>query len=231
MPDWAKIVRQRLANLALEDDDPAQVFDEIASHLEENYRSLLNEGCSEEEALCRTLADAGDWQVLRKKIELSRKKEFTVPQRVKQFWIPALLTLFCSMVLLMLIQFFGPQPTILGSSSKLRITPVAVVYISWLITLPFVGAAGAYLSTRAGGRPRAVFTSIIFPILPYLAFFLVGLPVALILDDRVAHNITIPAFFVGLCAWVIFPGVALLAGGLAAQYLTIDSRPGGIARS
>ena len=157
MPDWAKIVRQRLANLALEDDDPAQVFDEIASHLEENYRSLLNEGCSEEEALRRTLADAGDWQVLRKKIELSRKKEFTVPQRVKQFWIPALLTLFCSMVLLMLIQFFGPQPTILGSSSKLRITPVAVVYISWLITLPVRRGRG---SVSVDSRRRTASRSI-----------------------------------------------------------------------
>ena len=36
MPDWAKIVRERLAGLALEDDDAVQVFDEVASHLEEN---------------------------------------------------------------------------------------------------------------------------------------------------------------------------------------------------
>ena len=60
MPDWAKIVRERLAGLALEDDDAVQVFDEVASHLEENYRSLLSEGCSEEEAVRRALADAGD---------------------------------------------------------------------------------------------------------------------------------------------------------------------------
>jgi hypothetical protein len=56
-----------------------------------------------------------------------------------------------------------------------------------------------------------------FPVFPYLAFVVVGLPVALILDDHVAHNITIPAFFVGLSAWVIFPAVALLAGGLPVQ--------------
>ena len=135
------------------------------------------------------------------------------------------------MALLMLIEFFVPQPTTLGSSSKLRITPIVPVYLSWLITLPLVGAVGAYLSTRAGGRPRAVFASIIFPILPYLAFFLVALPVALILDDRVARNLTIPAFFVGLCAWVIFPGSALLAGGLAAQYFPINSRSRETARS
>ena len=93
-------------------------------------------------------------------------------------------------------------------------TPVAVVYLSWLFSLPLIGALGAYLSIRAGGSTHAVFSSIVFPVFPYVAFVVVGLPVALILDDRVAHNITIPAFLVGLPAWVIFPGVALLAGGL-----------------
>ena len=92
-------------------------------------------------------------------------------------------------------------------------TPVAVVYVSWLLFLPLIGALGAYMSRRAGGSARVVFFSIVFPILPYLAFFLIGLPLALILDDHVAHNITIPALFVGLSAWVIFPAAALLAGG------------------
>jgi hypothetical protein len=105
--------------------------------------------------------------------------------------------------------------------------PVAVVYVSWLLTLPFIGAMGAYLSNRAGGSPRAVFSSVLFPVLPYLAFFVVGLPLILILDDRVAHNIMIPALFVGLSAWIIFPAVALLAGGLAVQFFVsrrLDSR-------
>jgi hypothetical protein len=69
------------------------------------------------------------------------------------------------------------------------------------------------MSRRAGGSAATVFLSIVFPILPYLAFFLIGLPVALILDDHVAHNITIPSLFVGLSAWVILPAAALLAGG------------------
>ena len=108
MPDWGKIVHERLADLAWEDDDRSQVFEEVAGHIEENYQCLLDNGCSEEEAVRRTLADVGNWQVFLKKIELSRKKEFSVPKRVTQFWIPALLTFFCSMVLLMVIQFFGP---------------------------------------------------------------------------------------------------------------------------
>jgi hypothetical protein len=84
--------------------------------------------------------------------------------------------------------------------------------------LPFIGALGAYLSSRAGARPTAVFSSIAFPIFPYLAFFVIGLPIVVILDDRVAHNIMLPAFFLGLGAWVVLPAVALLAGGGILRY-------------
>ena len=98
--------------------------------------------------------------------------------------------------------------------------PVAVVYVSWLLFLPLIGALGAYVSRRAGGSARAVFFSVVFPTLPYLAFFLIGLPTAMILDDHVARNLTIPAFFVGLSAWVIFPAAALLAGGGLVHFFT-----------
>jgi hypothetical protein len=79
------------------------------------------------------------------------------------------------------------------------------------------------VSGRAGGSARALLTAVIFPILPYLAFFAIGLPVALILDDHGAHNITLPAFFTGLAAWVILPGIALLAGGLSVRHFFLRS--------
>jgi hypothetical protein len=220
MRDWAQIVRERLATLALDDDDAAQVFDELTGHLEQDYRSLLSEGRSEEEAVRRALAGAGDWQVLQRKIESSRNKETIMNKRVTQFWFPAFLTLSLSMVLLAVLEIFGPKPwaTPMPGGDRLRMTPLAVVYVSWLVFLPFIGALAAYLSSRAGGRSRAVFSSIVFPIFPYVAFFVIGLPVAVILDDHVAHNITIPALFVGLSAWVIFPAMALLAGGWPVHY-------------
>jgi hypothetical protein len=226
MHDWAQIVREELAGLALEGgDDAAQVVDELADHLEQHYRALLREGCSEEEASRRALAAAGDWKILQRKIESSRNKETIVNKRVTQFWFPAFLTLSLSMVLLAVLEIFGPKPwvTPMPGGPRLRMTPLAVVYISWLVFLPFIGALAAYLSSHAGGRSRAVFFSIVFPVFPYVAFFVIGLPLALILDDHVAHNITIPAFFVGLSAWVIFPAMALLAGGWPVQYFA--SRP------
>jgi len=221
MHDWAQIVRERLASLALPNEDAAQVFDELADHLEETYQSLRNEGLSEQTAIGRVLEGVGDWRVLQRQIESSRKKGPSMPNRVTQFWIPAFVTLLLSMVCLALIQIFGPNPWIAPVTHGWRfIAPVVLVYIPWLFTLPFIGALGAYISNRAGGRAPAAFSATVFPILPYTVFFIIGLPIAMILDDHVARNITIPMFFIGLCAWVIFPGAALLAGGWPVQHFS-----------
>jgi hypothetical protein len=229
MLDWRQLVQQRLAGLSIEEGEATQVFEELAGHLEENYRFLLKEGLTEEVAARHVLGYVGDWQDLKRKIESSRNKETIKNKRVTQFWFPAFLTLSLSMLLLALIEFFGPKPwvTPMPGGPRLRMTPLAVVYVSWLLFLPFIGALGAYLSRRAGGRSRAVFSSIVFPVFPYVAFFVIGLPLALILGDHVAHNITIPAFFVGLSAWVILPATALLAGGWPVQHFTsrrLDAR-------
>jgi hypothetical protein len=83
---------------------------------------------------------------------------------------------------------------------------------------------GAYLSNRAGGSQRAVFSSIVFPVLPYLVFFLAALPVMAVFNEHLAHNIMFGALFVGLFAWVLAPGAALLAGGLLTK-ICLSRRP------
>jgi len=230
MPDWQQIVSSKLSGLALEPEEVTQVLEEVAGHLEEEYQSLLSKDVPEKEAARRALRRVDDWQALKQMIESARKKENPMPKRVAQFWLPAFLTLLLSMVLLAVIQMFGPNPWTRVVASRWWM-PVAVVYVSWLLFLPLIGALGAYISRRAGGSARAVFFSIVFPTLPYLTFFLIGLPIALILDDRVAHNLTISAFFVGLSAWVIFPAAALLAGGWPVHFFAsrrlISSRSAG----
>jgi len=225
MPDWHELVRQRLGETSLPENDAAEVVEELADHLEETYHTSLGQGLTEQAALQRSLREVSSWRQLRSKIESSRKKELTVNQRTWQFWLPAFTTLFLSMVLLMAIQFAGPDPAapdplVLGSSHWRLIAPVVVVYGSWLFTLPFIGALGAYLSKRAGGNLKTVLSAVVFPVFPFLAFLVIGLPVALILDDHVAHNITLPAFLVGSSAWIVFPAIALLAGGLPVRYFT-----------
>jgi hypothetical protein len=221
MRDWQKLVRDRLYQLELEDEDKEEIWAELAAHLEDDYLSSLGQGISERAAIRGALQSVNDWRDLKARIELARKKESFMNKRVSQFWFPAFLTLFLTMTLLMVIQEIGPKPWVSVAWNKSpRIIPVLVVYLSWLITLPFIGALGAYLSSRAGGRARTVCAAVIFPIVPYLAFFAIGLPIAVILDDHVAHNIMISAFFVGLAGWVILPGIALLVGGLPVRYFS-----------
>jgi hypothetical protein len=228
MRDWEALVERQLSGIALDPAESAEVIAELAAHLSETCDELRRHGMTEEEAVRRTLFQVEDWQKLSRMIQAARTKEKIMTNRVKQFWFPSLLTLLLSMGLLMLIQVFGPNPWLVARKSGWSlVAPVAVIYIPWLLSLPLIGAMGAYLSNRAGGSQRAVFSSIVFPVLPYLAFFLVALPVMAIFNDRLAHNIMFGALFVGLFAWVLAPGAALLAGGLLVQFLLsrrLDSR-------
>jgi hypothetical protein len=219
MRDWEAVVERHLSGLGLEPAESAEVIAELAAHLSETCDEFRRQGMTEEEAARRTLSQVQDWQKLSRLIQTARTKEKVMTNRVKQFWLPSLLTLLLSMGLLMLVQLFGPNPWIIARKSAWSlIAPVAVIYLPWLFSLPLVGAIGAYLSNRAGGSRRARLSAIVFPVLPYLAFFLVALPVTAIFNDRLGHNIMFLALFVGLLAWVLAPGAALLAGGLLAQF-------------
>jgi hypothetical protein len=228
MRDWEALVEGRLTGLALEPAESAEVIAELAAHLAESCEELRRQGMTEEEAVKRTLSQVEDWQNLRRRIQSAKTKENIMTNRVKQFWLPSLVTMLLTMGLLALIQIFGPSPWMVARKSAwLLIAPVAVIYLPWLLSLPLVGALGAFLSFRSGGSQRAVFSSIVFPVLPYLVFFLLALPVMAIFNERLAHNIMFGALFVGLFAWVLAPGAALLAGGLLAQFLLsrrLDSR-------
>jgi hypothetical protein len=228
MRDWEAIVEQRLSDLALEPVERSEVIAELAAHLAETCEELRKQGMTEEEAERRTISLVENWQKLSRLIQNARIKENGMTNRVKQFWFPSLMTLLLSMGLLMLVQFFGPNPWIIARKSAWSlIAPVAVIYLPWLFSLPLVGAIGAYLSNRAGGSRRAMLSAVVFPVLPYSAFFLVALPVTAIFNDRLGHNIMFLGLFVGLLAWVVAPAAALLTGGALVQLFLsrrLDSR-------
>jgi hypothetical protein len=221
MRDWEVRVEQHLTGLALEPTERAEVIAELAAHLEETCAELRKQGMTEEATAQIALGQVKDWRVLCRRIQRAKKKENTMTNRARQLWVPSLLTLLLSMGLLALIQIFGPKPWLFGWDGKSRwtfVAPALMVYVPWLLSLPVIGAMGAFLSSRAGGSRLVVFSSIVFPVLPYLVFFLLALPVMAIFNDRLAHNIMFGALFVGLFAWVLAPGAALLAGGLLAKF-------------
>src|SRR5208282_1181062 len=109
MRDWEVHVGQQLGDLALGDDERRAVVAELAAHLEETFEELRRQGFAEEAATERALSQVHDWQALRREIQKARMKEDMMTDRVRQVWLPGFLTLFLSMMLLMAIQFFGPE--------------------------------------------------------------------------------------------------------------------------
>jgi hypothetical protein len=227
MPDWEALVCERLKGISLEAEELREVIAELAGHLEETFEQLRQQGLPEEAAVARALSQVENWPSLRRRIQLARSKEDAMTNRVKQLWVPGFLTLALSMVLLMAIQFIGPKPLIVSPHGWRMIAPVGVIYIPWLLSLLPIGAMGAYLAGRAGASRGAIILSTVFPVLPYAVLFIVAFPVSVILDDHVAHNVMLSALLIGLAAWVLLPGLALLAGGLPVQILKSRRSPSG----
>jgi hypothetical protein len=225
MPDWNALVREQLAGLSLERHERREVIAELAAHLEETFEDLRQQGLQEEAAVSRTLSLVNDWQDLRRRIQTVRREENIMTDRVRQWWLPGFVALFLSVMLLAVNQFYGPKPLIMSAHGSSMGVPLAVIYVPWLLLLIPIGAMGAYLARRAGGSQGAMLLSILFPVLPQLAFFIVVFPVALILDGYLAHNVTFSGLLMGFAAWIVLPGVALLAGGLPTQFLVSRRSP------
>jgi len=65
MPDWQKIVREKLGSLPLTNGRKDEVIEELAQQLEAAYEEALAQGINEAEALRRSLAQFKDWEKLR----------------------------------------------------------------------------------------------------------------------------------------------------------------------
>lgn len=226
MPDWQKLVSQRLTELTLDPEEKHEIFAELAGHLEEVYESLREEGLSEQQAIHRTLSQVKDWKNLRRKIHSARTQENTMTPRTARLWLPCFVTLTVSMLMLPVLERIGinPQFVFLRAHHESGQTYVFTVYTVWLALLPLVGALGAHLSKRAGGTQQAVITSATFPALTFGAVLMLVLPVMGLLEHGMEKSArpffhawtTEPIGVLGVVAgWVVMPGVSLLIGVLA----------------
>jgi hypothetical protein len=216
MRDWERLVQQRLAGLRLEPLDCQEVVEELASHLDGIFEELRRQGLSEELAVEGALAQVEDWRALRRNIQKARTQGDSMNDRVKQFWLPGALTFALAECLLTLLQKFGPAPRMFSWSGQ---AAAGVLYVPWLVALPFVGAFGAYLVHRARGSRPAMLLASVFPILPIVALLCVALPANLAMEGYSGHTMTASAVLVISSCWVMLPGLLLATGGLAARAL------------
>jgi hypothetical protein len=223
MRDWQELVRQRLSGLALDASEKDEVHAELAAHLEESYEALLKKGVPEQVAVRRALSQVANWQDLQLNIFFAKRGGYLMQKRVHQLWIPAFLTLILSMTFLMVLQKLGFRPRIVWSGS------IAILfYVPWLLSLPFFGALGAYLSTRAGGSLRAALFSSVFPVVSLTTAFLLMFPIGMIIERVTGNNMDFSFVATALLkegiGWLLVPGAALLVGGLLVEAHNLISR-------
>ena len=65
MPDWKRIVQDRIAPLRLEATAESDLVEEFAQHLEDRYRELRSGGASDEEAYRNAISELDDTYPLR----------------------------------------------------------------------------------------------------------------------------------------------------------------------
>jgi len=95
--DWSKLVHDHLGGLGLQASERAEIVEELAGHLEEIFQELRGQGLSEEDATRGCLLEVEDWRGLGLGIEAARRKENSMNNRVRQLWLPGLLTFIISM--------------------------------------------------------------------------------------------------------------------------------------
>ena len=223
MPDWCEIAKQGLGPLPFEADREDEIILELAYHLEDLYSDAVRQGKSEAEAVQWALSAATDWDELRREIQLAANEEVSMNYRVKTLWLPGACTIALSGIVLRLLQIpSAPVPRVLWPWHSTEL----VIYWWWLLSLPVIGAIGAYWSRHAGGRflERAVAVSL--PALGMVCLPLLMFPFVLVYDLIRHHSFPLVPMAVLLLGWGVLPEAALLVGALPFFRRDASAKPG-----
>jgi predicted permease len=69
MPDWTRLVRERLPPLYAPEEREREIVEELAAHLDSSYEEARESGATEDAAMERALSLFSDWPVLANEIE------------------------------------------------------------------------------------------------------------------------------------------------------------------
>jgi hypothetical protein len=97
MPDWKRLVEERLARTTLPPQVQREVVAEIAEHLEDCHIDLVKNGGPEAEA--RTLAQVSDWGALGRRIRRSKEDPMGFARKVAMPAVAAILVMLAAMKL------------------------------------------------------------------------------------------------------------------------------------
>jgi hypothetical protein len=142
MPDWKKLVRERLSVLNLPPSAKNEVIAELAAHLEEIHEKVRQTCVTDAVAVELTLQEIDNWRVLARNIRRARSEGDSMNHRTKSLlW------------LLVAVAWLGASLSVMLLQRTDRLYPDLILfYLPWLATLPLVCAGAAYLAQRADPR-------------------------------------------------------------------------------
>ncbi|HTS10705.1 MAG TPA: hypothetical protein VMH00_01180 [Candidatus Limnocylindrales bacterium] len=150
MRDWRRLVAERLDRTDLPTSQKDEVATELAGHLEDVCESRCREGSSEDEAVAVALNEVVNWHDLGRRIAKAKRKETTMNDRTRKFWMPGFASLGSAVIFQAAVAYLSYRPGAILHSSSAR-----WAYAAWLVAQVACGAIGAYLSRRAGGQRLA----------------------------------------------------------------------------
>lgn len=217
MRDWSSEVSRRLATSKLSDDERAEIARELAGYLDDLCVDARGNGNAAEASIIeRAAAELHEDPYLGAHLARARK-ENTMNDRTKRFWLPGTAILLASAAALEVLQFAGfspyfPRAWAGNASADPFLRYSLMLYFPWLCVLPFLGAIGAYWSRRTGSGPALRIAVGIFPAFVFLATFLVWVPASLAIGALPSARTFVPALAGFILSWVVIPGAALMLG-------------------
>src|SRR5579862_746070 len=137
--------------------------------------------------------------------DIESEKTPTLNARTKSFWFPSLVSLTTAMAALAASTLAGSQPQFVA-----RGWATFVAYVPWLLLLPLCGAAGAYLSRRAGAERSVCLAAALFPVIA-----LTGLVGFITFAGKFVYAKPQFLYFsMSVLLGAVLPGVALLLGAI-----------------
>jgi hypothetical protein len=197
MPDWERLVADRLASSSLPPDVHREIVVEIAAHLEECSQELIQAGSPNPEE--QTLAQVPDWDALGRSIRRSKEDRMSFARRVV---MPGLAAVIAALAALKLFVFLLIAPTACGADATcIAVSADGPAYLPWLATLPLAGALAAALARRMGTQPVQRFVAALAP-----AIYLGVETLVMSVVDNFYWRIPI--------YWVIVPAIACAIGAI-----------------
>jgi PadR family transcriptional regulator PadR len=177
------------------------------------WAQLRCQGLCEQDARRLTEEEVTNWRELCEQI-VRAKQEDRMENRVRQLWIPGLVTFFGAAVSLVILGELGVEPAAFSATPM----PPVMFYIPWLMVLPVFGALGAFLARRANSQGVAVHISSTFPAILMAIAMVTTLIIVLLVHGRTQTVLTPGTFLTAGLSWVLVPGVTLLVGDKLFQW-------------